>query len=213
MFVKNHMLKKEELTTVSLNESIGSVLKKIAEGNFLSLPVVEEDKFYGFIMKETIYRNFFELETQDKEKYLSDTKVKEIYNDEYKSVHAGDRIEEASYLLKELRTPFLPVFDSQERFVGILTHFSIFNAFSEVFGIDSGTRIVVNAFDLPGQIARLTEVIRKEDVNIINLTIVHANVMDIMKVVLRVDTKDVDELIEKIQLAGFKIGEVKKSDK
>lgn len=208
MYVRNHMLKKDKLTTVSLDESIGSVLKKIAEGDFLSLPVVEGDKFHGFIMKETIYRHYFELEAKDKDEYLSDTKVEAIYKFQYKSIHDGDKIDQASYLLKELRTPFLPVLDSKEKFVGILTHFSIFNAFSDVFGIDKGTRIVVTMFDLPGQIARLTEVIRKEDINIINLAIVDAKVMDIMRVVLRVDTEDSDELIEKIQLAGFKIGEV-----
>ena len=208
MYVRNHMLRKDKLTTVSLNESIGDVLKKIAEGDFLSLPVVEGDKFHGLIMKETIYRHYFELDTKDKEGYLSNTKVEEIYKFQYKSIHEGDKIDEATYLLKELRTPFLPVLDSDDKFVGILTHFSIFNAFSDVFGMDTGTRIVVNMFDLPGQIARLTEIIRKEDINIINLAIVDAKVMDIIRVILRVDTEDSDELIEKIQLAGFKIGEV-----
>ena len=208
MYVRNHMLRKDKLTTVGLDESIGSVLKKIAEGDFLSLPVVEGDKFHGYILKETIYRHYFELDTKDKDEYLSNTKVEEIYKFQYKSIYDGDKIDEASYLLKELRTPFLPVLDSKEKFVGILTHFSIFNAFSDVFGIDKGTRIVVTMFDLPGQIARLTEVIRKEDINIINLAVVDAKVMDIMKVVLRVDTVDSDDLIEKIQLAGFKIGEV-----
>ena len=208
MYVRNHMLKKDKLTTVSLDESIGDVLKKIAVGDFLSLPVVEDDKFHGFIMKETIYRHFFELEDKDKDEYLANTTVKEIYKFQYKSINDGDKIDQASYLLKELRTPFLPVLDSKGRFVGILTHFSIFNAFSDVFGIDKGTRIVVTMFDLPGQIARLTEIIRKEDINIINLAVVDAKVMDIMKVVLRLDTEDADDLIEKIQLAGFKIGEV-----
>lgn len=210
MYVRNHMLKKDKLTTVSLKESIGDVLKKIAGGDFLSLPVVEGDKFHGLIMKETIYRNYFELDNKDKDEYLSNTKVEDIYKFQYKSINDADKIDEATYLLKEFRTPFLPVLDSKEKFVGILTHFSIFNAFSEVFGIDKGTRIVVTMFDLPGQIARLTEIIRKEDINIINLAVVDAKVMDIMKVVLRLDTEDSDELIEKIQLAGFKIGEILK---
>ena len=208
MFVRNHMLKKEKLTTVSLNENIGSVLEKIAERDFLSLPVVEGDTFHGIIMKETIYRHFFEQDCKDKSEYLLKTKVEDIYRKEYQSICESDKIEKASYLLQGLRTPFLPVFNTQNKFVGILTHFSIFNAFSEVFGVDNGTRIIVNMFDLPGQIARLTEVIRKEDANIINLAVVDAKVMDIMKVVLRVDTEDPDGLVEKIQLAGFKIGEV-----
>lgn len=210
MYIKNHMLPKDKLTTVGLGESLGSALEKINQGNFLSLPVVENGIFKGFIMKEAIYRNYLELGKTNKDEYLNNIKVEEVYNDKYESISSDERIEKASYLLKELRTPFLPVFDTNNKFVGILTHFAIFNAFSEIFGIDKGTRIVVNMFDLPGQLARLTDVIRKENVNIINLASTDPKVLDIIRVILRVDTEDVDGLIEKIQLAGFKIGEVAK---
>lgn len=210
MYIKNHMLPKDKLTTVGLGESLGSALEKINQGNFLSLPVVENGIFKGFIMKEAIYRNYLELGKTNKDEYLNNIKVEEVYNDKYEFISSDERIEKASYLLKELRTPFLPVFDTNNKFVGILTHFAIFNAFSEIFGIDKGTRIVVNMFDLPGQLARLTDVIRKENVNIINLASTDPKVLDIIRVILRVDAEDVDGLIEKIQLAGFKIGEVAK---
>jgi len=210
MFIRNHMLPKEKLTTVELEESIGEVLEKINEGDFLSLPVMDGDEFKGFIMKEAIYRNYLELNKTNKEEYLKNTKVIEIYNNNYETILANENIDKASYLLKELRTPFLAVLDSNGKFVGILTHFAIFKAFSEVFGIDKGTRIVVNMFDLPGQLARLTEVIRKEGINILNLTIVDPKVLDIITVILRVDSDDVRELVDRIQLSGFKIGEVTK---
>ncbi len=210
MFIRNHMLSKEKLTTVELEESLGSALEKIKKGDFLSLPVIDGDEFRGILMKEAIYRNYLESGKSDKEEYLNNTKVKDIYNDKYESISANERIEKASYLLKEFRTPFLPVFSSNNKFVGILTHFAIFNAFSEIFGIDKGTRIVVNMFDLPGQLARLTDVIRKENVNIINFAIMDPKVLDLIQVILRVDTEDVDRLVDKIQSAGFKIGEVTK---
>lgn len=210
MFIRNHMLSKENLTTVELEESLGSALDKIEKGNFLSLPVIEGNEFKGILMKEAIYRNYMEAGEPDKDKYLRNTLVKEIYNNIYESISADEKIEKASYLLKEFRTPFLPVFDSNNKFVGILTHFAIFNAFSEIFGIDKGTRIVVNMFDLPGQLARLTDVIRKENINIINFAIMDPKVLDLIQVILRVDTDNVDRLVEKIQSAGFKIGEVAK---
>ena len=134
MYVKNHMLPKHKLTTLCLNESIGSALKKIEDGDFLSLPVFEGEEFKGILMKEAIYRNYFEKYNDDREKFLSDVKVRDLYSENYKSIKEDELIENASYLLKELRTPFLPVFNFKNEFVGILTHFSIFNAFSEVFG-------------------------------------------------------------------------------
>ena len=209
MYVKNHMLPKAKLTTVSLNESIGSALEKIEKGDFLSLPVLEGVEFKGIIMKEAIYRNHFEENgCQDKEKFLADTKVKDLYSNNYNSIKEDELIENASYLLKELRTPFLPVFNSKGEFVGILTHFAIFKAFSDIFGFGKGTKIVVNMFDIPGQLAKLTEVIGRENVNIMNFAVMDAKVLELYRVILRVDTEDPTDLIEKIKEAGFKIGEI-----
>lgn len=210
MYVKNHMLPKEKLTTLDLNENVGSALEKIEQGDFLSLPVFDGEEFKGILMKEAIYRYFFESQIQDKEGFLTEIKVKDIYNDDYKSIKENELIENASYLLKELRTPFLPVFNDREKFVGILTHFSIFNAFSEVFGFDKGTKIVVNMFDTPGQLARLTEVIRKENINIMNFAVMDAKVLGVYRVILRVDTNNPEDLIDKISRAGFKIGDISK---
>lgn len=204
------MLRRTELVTLDLEDDIKTALDKIQEGDFMSLPVLDGNEFKGYLMKEAIFRRFFEYDSVDKEEFLKNTKVKDLYNTNYKSIKEDDYIENASYLLKEWRTPFLPVFDSNDNFTGILTHNSIFNAFSEIFGLDKGTRIVVDMLDIPGQLARLTEVIRKERVNIINFAAVDAKVLDVYRVIIRVDTKDVIGLIEKIEKAGFKIGEISK---
>lgn len=210
MYVRNHMLPKDKLTTVSFGETIGSALEKINKGKFMSLPVFEDDKFKGIIMKEAIYRHYFDQVSKDKTAFLNDLVVSDLYSNIYESIHENERIERASYLLKKLNTPFLAVIDSNDRFVGILTHTAIFNAFAEIFGFEHGSRIVVNMFDIPGQLARLTEILRKENANIINFAVVDAKILDIMRVILRVETDDLNGLIEKIQVAGFKIGEFNK---
>lgn len=210
MYVRNHMLEKEKLTVVNVEESIGSALEKIEKGDFLSLPVFEGEVFRGILMKEAIYRHYFETGCMDKTQFMNEVKVKDLYIDKFKSICENELIENASYLLNEFRTPFLPVFDTEKRFVGILTHTSIFNAFSDIFGFGRGTRIMINLLDLPGQIAKLTEVIRKEDVNIINLAVMDAKVLDVYKVVLRVETDNVNDLVDKISKSGFKVAGVVK---
>ncbi|HHV27778.1 CBS domain-containing protein [Anaerosalibacter bizertensis] len=210
MYVKNHMLPKDKLTLVYIDESIGSALEKINKGDFLSLPVFDGDEFKGILMKEAIFRYYFETNSMDKTDFLDDVKVKDLYNEVYKSILETEIIENASYLLKEVRTPFLPVFDVKGNFTGILTHTSIFNAFSEIFGLGKGTRILVNLFDIPGQLAKLTGIIRKENVNIINIAVMDAKVLDVYKVVIRVDTEDVNDLINKIDKSGFKVAGVSK---
>ncbi|MFA5524507.1 MAG: CBS domain-containing protein [Tissierellales bacterium] len=209
MYVKNHMLSKDKLVMLLVEDSISDALDKITKGDFLSLPVFNGVEFYGILMKETIFRHYFEEGYTDKEKYLKETRVKDLCNTDVKTINENVFIENASYLLNELRTPFLPVLDDENNFKGILTHSSIFNAFSEIFGLNEGTRILINLYDIPGQIAKLTETIRKANVNIANFAVVDAKVMDVFKVVVRVDTTEVDELIEKIEKAGFKVAEVK----
>lgn len=211
MNAEKYMLSKDKLTMLDLDENVGSALEKINEGNFLSLPVVDGNQFKGFLMKETIYRKFFDYEGKNKEEYLANIKVKDIYTDEYKSIRANELVEEASYLLKEFRTPFLPVFDKDDEFIGILTHSAIFNAFSQIVGIGRGTRLVVNLYDIPGQIATLTSAVKKMNVNILNFTALDTKVLDVYKVILRVDTKDektLENLIAKIEAEGFKIGDI-----
>lgn len=54
MYVRNHMLPKDKLTTLELGEDIGSALEKINQGDFMSLPVLEGEQFKGYLMKEAI---------------------------------------------------------------------------------------------------------------------------------------------------------------
>lgn len=65
-------------------------------------------------------------------------------------------------------------------------------------------------FDVPEQLTRLTDLLRKENANIINIAIVDAKIIDIVRVILRVETNDLNDLMNKIQKAGFKIGEFNK---
>lgn len=208
MYVKNYMLPKDKLTVLYVDESIGSALEKINKGDFLSLPVFQGNEFKGILMKEAIFRHYFDEGCMDREEFLKNTKVEDLYSNNYNSINENELIEHASYLLKELRTPFLPVFDKKNNFTGILTHSAIFDGFSEIFGLGKGTRIVLNVFDIPGQIAKLTELMSKENVNILNFAIMDAKVLDVYQVVVRVETDNEDELIEKLKKSGFKVASV-----
>ncbi len=48
-------------------------------------------------------------------------------------------------------------------------------------------------FDTPGQLARLTEVIRKENINIMNFAVMDAKVLGVYRVILRVDTNNPED--------------------
>ncbi len=207
MYVRNHMIKASMLTVVTPEDSLRNALEKINSGDFLSIPVVKDGQIYGILMKEAIYREYFQKDYQNKDEFLDNNNVDSVCNKDFETIKSYERIDQASHLLNSARTPFLAAVDRDGNFEGILTHSSIFNAFSDVFGLDSGERIVVHMFDIPGQLARLTDLLRKEKINIINLTQLDAKVMGIVRVILRLDVENPDDIMEKIQQAGFKIGE------
>lgn len=205
MFVKNHMLNKEELTVVELEESIESTLKKMAQGGFLSLPVVSDGVLSGLVMKETIYRGYVEEGYDNFQGYITHKKVKDIYNNKVHIIHENEEIENASHLLGELRIPFLAVLDFDNKFTGILTHSAIFEAFTEVLGINKGLRIVVEMPDIPGELSKLTTLIKEENINIKNIAMIESEIKNNVRVVVRIDTDSLDDISNKIKNEGFQI--------
>lgn len=207
MYVKNYIIPKDRLTTVAPDESIESAIEKFVEGSFLSLPVVDGGKLVGILHKETIFRTYYDWSCTDKDKFASKL-VSDFNEQRYEKISINANIEEASYALGNLSIPFLAVFDENDSFVGILTHKAIFDAFSEVFGINKGKRVVVHIFDIPGQISRLADVIRSKDINIISMVVVDAKAMGLLKVIFRLSIDDSKEITKTLSDAGFRVGEM-----
>lgn len=206
MYVRNYMIPKEKLTKVSTHETIGEAIKKFEEGDFLSLPVVDGEKLVGILHKETIFRTYYELSCTDKNKFL-EKPVSDFNEQRYEKISISGNIEQASYALGKLSIPFLAVFDEKDEFAGILTHKAIFDAFSEVFGINKGKRIVVHIFDMPGQISRLAGIIRDQNINILSMVVTSAKVMGLLKVILRVEVEDDTNINKVLSEAGLRVGE------
>lgn len=207
MYVKYHILEKEKLTTVRINDTIKNALDKIINGGFLSLPVLNDDgEFLGTIRKDEIYKNYFENEHENKDDYLNN-RVGTILNGNYKKINSNTIIEEASYLLSEMKVSFLPVFENN-KFIGILTHSSIFEAFYEVYGEKKGVRIALYTHDGNRKIERLVKSVRKEGGSIISIAPRPAKLMDMYKIVMRVTDCNIESLMKRLKKAGYKIDKI-----
>lgn len=207
MFVKNHMIKKEMLTIVDLEDSLEDALKKMATDNFLSLPVVDNGELKGKIMKESIYRGYVEENFARFSEFIINKKVRDLYDDKIQFVYENDEIEKASYLLSHIKVPFLTVINSNSEFVGILTHSAIFNAFSRIIGLEKGSKIVVDMQDIPGQLARFTELLKNENANIVNIAIIGTTDDGYLRNVIRVETEELDNLLIKIRAIGYRVND------
>ena len=210
MLVKNHILPKNLLTLLSVEDTVKTALDKMEEGDFLSLPVVEGDKFVGYIMKAEIYEKFYHERDCNREEFEKQS-IEKFVETGIKALDPNDGIDEASIAIEKLNIPFLPAIDADGNFLGILTHASIFKAFSDLFNLGKGRQLVVYIFNIPGQLSRLLNVFRKEGINVPSMVVMDAKVMGILKVQCRVEVasnEGFEELISKVEKEGFKTGEL-----
>jgi acetoin utilization protein AcuB len=205
MFVKNLMLPKEKLVTIAPSETIKRALELIDENNFLSIPVSEGDKFYGSISKDRIYTFYFE-KSIDKACLLSDFKVENVMRTDVPAIHPLEQMEKAAHFLEVKNISFVAVVDEYGSFKGIVTHHAIFHEFTELFGLNKGRRLAIIAYDIPGQVSKLSRIISENGGDIISFVVVDPkSVTDVKEVVIRVRTENFQEILVKVKDAGFRI--------
>ena len=204
MLIKALMLSRENLVTVTPCDTLKTALQKINEKNFLSIPVVDGEKFHGIISKEKIYEEFYESKAERNE-YL-ERKVSELIREDIPVLKPYDEIEKASHTLEIYGTPFVAVIDDDGIFEGIVTHYTIFHAFTDAMGIDRGSKIEVIAYDIPGQIAKLSEVIARLGGDIISFVVLDPKVKtDVKEIVVRIRAENIIRIVDAIRNAGFRI--------
>lgn len=205
VLVKALMLHKEELITATPEDSLKTALNKINERNFLSIPVVEGKKFAGVISREKIFEEYFEI-GGNREDYLNNTKIKKIIRADIPSVKPQDEIEKAAQALINYGVPFVAVINEMDDFEGIITHFTIFKEFLNILGIDRGKRLSVIAYDIPGQIAKLSEIISRHGGDILSFVVLDPKVKtEVKEIVVRIRADNFAEIVEAVSKAGFRV--------
>ena len=90
MRIVDIMLRKEDLTVISINDTVKDALERIQTEGHLSLPIVEGKKFKGSISMYYIYKKYYKLNDSEKESFLN-SKVSE-YLREIPSITIYDNI-------------------------------------------------------------------------------------------------------------------------
>ncbi|ONI38108.1 hypothetical protein AN639_11530 [Candidatus Epulonipiscium fishelsonii] len=208
MLVKNIMIPKDKLTVVDMSCTVKETIDLIDSKNLLSLPVVDGKNFVGVISKKYIFEDFFNNE-QSKENFLQ-RPITEFMKNKIPCVHKEDIMEVAVKMLQEQNRQFIPVVDDKDDFSGIVTHKAIFTTLTNIMGFGH-TRIVVSVHEMKGILAKLTDIISRYDANIISIATVDIEVMNLRQVILRVDVKDVNKLVKKLEDNGFRVRRIDKN--
>lgn len=205
MLVKNIMIPIENLTVVSLEDTIKDTIQLIDSHHLLSLPVVEGKRFVGIISKKYIFEEYFNS-GGDKKNFLNRS-VGEFMKTQIDSVRERDLIEMPGQILAAHNLQFVPVVNEKGDFSGIVTHKAIFKTFNKILGVGH-TRIEVITRDVKGRLATLTEIITKQGANIISIAEIDVEVMNLREIIMRVDSKNIKLLIEALNAGGFTVKRV-----
>lgn len=208
MVVRSIVTPASNLMMVSTNDLAKKAFDMIEENGFLSVPVVDNKKFVGFLSKQYIYDRFFASKQLSLNDFL-ETTVGEFISEQVDSVSEDLSVEEAADLFFNNKIRFLPVEDSYGNFVGIVTQKSLFRIITKIYGLKE-PKIVILMDDFKGMLAKLAEIISKDGANIVNIAHIDTEVMGLQEVSIRVECDDLDRLVEKLKEKGYNVKEVVK---
>lgn len=206
MLVRSIVTPVQNLITVSSTDVVQKAFALIEENEFLSLPVVDDKTFVGFLSKQYIYDAYFKSGEKDFTEFLKKP-VSDFIHEKIVTIDADFHVEEAADLFFNNKIRFLPVVDSLNQFVGIVTQKALFRIITKIYGLKD-PKIVILMDDFKGKLAKMAELISKQGANIVNIANIDTEVMGLQEISIRVETEDLDKLVNKLSENGFNIKEV-----
>ena len=209
MYVKNRMTSNPY--TIAFDAPITDLIGLMREKNLKRVPVVHGDKIVGIITHGDIQKvsptkattlSIFELNY-----LLSKTKVSDAMTKEVITISPDALLEEAAILMRENKISTLAVV-KDNKLVGIITESDIFDSFIDLLGFrDVGSRITIQAEDIPGVLADIAEIFRDLGYNITHIAVFRGS-GGYSDIVIRTNAINTDLLEKRLQERGYKIGDV-----
>ena len=113
-------------------------------------------------------------------------------------------LEEAAVLMRDSRVGTLVVV-KDDKLIGIITESDIFEAFIDLLGFrETGSRITIQAQDVPGILADIAEIFKDLNFNITHIAVYRGN-SGYSDIVIRTSSINTDALEEKLNEHGYKI--------
>lgn len=159
--------------TVSPNMTVPEVQALIKKEKVHRLPVLnEEKKLIGIVTeKDLIYASpspVSSLSIYEMAYLLSKITVKQIMTTDVISIVKDTTVEEAARIMFDQDISCLPVVDSEDYLIGILTKSDLFKVLIELFGARHyGTRVTFLVKDHKGTISDISTSLGKADIDII----------------------------------------------
>ena len=191
-----------EVISVRPQDPIENARQLLREHRIRHLPVTEGDRLLGIATEQDL-RVGEALVGRAATVVVADVMTASVI-----TVGPEATVEQAAMLIAENKVGGLPVVDSEDRLVGIITESDIINVFLDAMGIDSGaTRLEVLLPDRPGALADVARVLAERGANIIS--VLCASVEAGTKVlVMRIVADDLEVVLNDLASAGVEVHSV-----
>lgn len=206
MYVKNRMTTNPY--TIAFDALITDVVELMREKNLKRVPVVNGEKVVGILTRSDIQKvsptKATTLSIYEINYLLAKTKVSDAMTKEVITVSPDALLEEAAVLMRDSRVGTLVVVEN-DKLIGIITESDIFEAFIDLLGFrEIGSRITMQAQDVPGILADIGEIFKSLNLNITHIAVYRRN-SGYSDIVIRTSSLDTDALEEKLYEHGYKV--------
>lgn len=212
MFVGERM--SHPVITVHSDLSIQDALALMRNENIRRLPVVDHrGRLVGIVSDRDLLHaspsDATSLSVWELNYLLSKITVEQIMTKKVLSVTPNTPVEDAARIMADNKVGGLPVLDDAE-LVGIITETDLFKLFLELLGArDAGVRFTVLVPDVPGELAKLTSIIRDLGGNIVAMVQVMGKSSENREVTLKVVGIEEQKLSEAIQPEVLKVIDIR----
>jgi acetoin utilization protein AcuB len=209
MYVKNRMTANPY--TIEADAPINEVIELMRDKNLKRVPVVRGDRVVGMLTNTDIQKvsptKATTLSIYELNYLLSKTKVSDAMSKEVISIGPDGLLEEAALLMRDNRVGTLAVVQDG-KLVGIITESDIFDSFIDLLGFrNPGSRIAVDAADVPGALATIGQIFNSQNANITHI-VAYRGSGGRSDVVIRTNAINTEEIEKKLEESGYNVIDV-----
>lgn len=202
MFV--HLLMHRDFSVIGPHTTLREVLRLLDASPIGAVPLMENGRLRTLITRRRLERRITELLMAGIIVDFDDV-VLPIAQDTLITLSSDAIIEEAAYLLTEHDLDALPVVESDDSLVGIISEKDIHHAFSEMLGLNTtGSRLTIRVADAPGRLAEISAAVSRYDVSIISIA-AYTTVVGYRDLVLRIGTDNPQDIVNDLRSEGYKV--------
>lgn len=163
MFVFDWMTK--DVITVTKDNSIENLTNLMNKHKINHLPVVEDKKLIGIITRSDVRQALASMQFDKIRSKVCDFMTSNVF-----TAKEYDTLEDVLLLIYDKKIGALPVVDSDNNLVGIITRHDILKAFIKIIGLDkNGTTIRLKIKDSSSELEKLTHDLKESKRKIFSL--------------------------------------------